>query len=280
VEEPSYTSRRSLLNLIIGLGLSGSALPVWPAAATEVGPAGREGVCPPETVRAVTVIDGDTLQLADGGLVRLAGIEAPKQRLAPGDARMAELERAATAALQAYVGSGPVTLCSDAMARDRYGRGLAQAFNADGIWLQGGQISMGMARVHGDGRNRAHLRALLSGESVARTAKRGIWRHPAFAIRAADDPKLERFAGSFQIVEGRVVSAATVGGTGYINFGPDRRTDLTLVLKNTALDLGQPAMLDLSWLTQKLIRARGWLDLHDGPSIDVSEAEQIEVLET
>jgi len=284
MEEPSYTSRRSLLNLIIGLGLGGSLLPFGPAAATEAQPPGPNEVCPPETGRAVTVIDGDTLQLADGGWARLAGIEAPKRRLAPGDAAMAELERAATAALKAYVGSGPVTLCNDAMAHDRYGRRLAQAFNADGIWLQGGQISMGMARVHGDGQNRSHLRDLLGVENQARAARYGIWQHPAFAVRAADDPKLGRLAGSFQIVEGRVFAAATVDRTGFINFGADRHTDLTLVLKNPGenpvLDLGGPAMMDLSWLTAKPIRARGWLDLHDGPSIDISHAEQIELLET
>jgi hypothetical protein len=39
-------------------------------------------------------------------------------------------------------------------------------------------------------------------------------------------------------------------------------------------------MMDLGWLTSKPIRCRGWLDLYDGPRIDISHPEQIEPLET
>ena len=113
--------------------------------------------------------------------------------------------------------------------------------------------------MHGDGRNRLGLETLLRIEARGpQCRRRGIWRHPLFAVRAADDPKLERLAGSFQIIAGRVFEAAVVKGTGFINFGADRNTDLTLVLKKPALDLGGPAMVDLAWLTAKPIRCRGW----------------------
>jgi endonuclease YncB( thermonuclease family) len=275
VDQPSYTSRRSLLNLIIG-GLSGLAF--HPARADGINLA--LGPAPTESARVEAVFDGDTLKLADGTRLRLAGIEAPKRDLAPGDAAMARLAEAAEAMLKALVGDGQVGLRLDSGRRDRYGRRLAQVFNSKGEWLQGALVSGGNARVRGDGRNREGLRTLLNLEAQARAGAQGIWRHPAFAVRRAEDPALGRFAGSFQIIEGQVLAAALNGGVGYVNFGPDRETDLTLFLKKPSLDLLDPAMLDLAWLTSKPIRCRGWLDLYKGPRIDISYPEQIEVLET
>jgi endonuclease YncB( thermonuclease family) len=281
MEEPSYTSRRSLLNRIVGGAFAAGFGGFRPAEAGPV-PA-PEGLSPPENAEVTGILDGNTLELKGGNQLRLAGIETPRPELAPGDGAMAQLAEAATAALKLLVGAGPITLRFDAGKRDRYGRRLAQAFNAEGFWLQAGLVSAGRARVHGDGSNRLGLRALLQLESAARNAESGLWRHPAFAIRAADDPKLEWLAGSFQIVQGRVAAAVVLNGTGFINFGADRHTDLTLVLKSVdkypGLDLGGPAMLDLSSLTSKLIRCRGWLDRYDGPRIDISHPEQIEVLE-
>jgi endonuclease YncB( thermonuclease family) len=281
VEEPYYTSRRSLLNLIMGgltmRGAAGLSLASLRAARAET-IAAPDGLSPPESVEGAAVIDGDTLKLAGGETLRLSGIEAPKRDLAPGDAALRGLAEAAAGALNALVGTGPIILRQDAGKRDRYGRRLAQVFDRRGVWFQQSLVAAGLARVHGDGRNRLGLEILLRSEAVARDAGRGIWRHPVFAVRAADDPQLDRFAGSFQIIEGRVFAAAIVKGTGFINFGADRHTDLTLVLEKPALDLGGPAMMDLAWLTSKPIRCRGWLDLHDGPRIDISHPERIEVL--
>jgi micrococcal nuclease len=282
VKEPSYTSRRSLLNLIMGKVLGAtiglSLAPFRPAGADAI--AAPDTLSPPERAEVAAVIDGDTLQLAGGAVLRLAGIEAPKRDLAPGDAGLAGLAEAAEAALKALVGAGPIALRQDAGKRDRYGRRLAQAFTGSGVWLQESLVTAGLARIHGDGRNRMGLEALLRIEARARDAGLGIWRHPIFAVRAADDPKLGRLAGSFQIIQGRVASAAIVKGIGFVNFGADRHADLTLVLEKPALDLGGPAMIDLAWLTSKPIRCRGWLDLYDGPRIDITHPEQIEVLET
>ena len=278
MEKPSYTSRRALLNLIIG-GTLGLTLPPLRRAEAEA-TAAPDGLSPPESATVTAVLDGDTLQLAGGGALRLSGVEAPKRDLAPGDRAMAALEKDAATALEALVGSGSLMLRHDIGRRDRYGRVLAQAFSADGTWLQAAMVDAGKARVHGDGRNRLGLTSLLALEAAARGDRRGLWKHPAFAVRAAEDPKLARLAGSFQIIEGKVFAAAVVNGTGFINFGADRHTDLTLVLKKPVLDRLDPAMLDLAWLTSKPIRCRGWLDLYDGPRIDISHPEQIEALET
>jgi micrococcal nuclease len=285
MDQPSYTSRRGVLNLIMGLPLwrvAGGALCLGfgrPRAAAAGPIEAPGGLTPPETAEVARVLDGNTLQLGGGDRLRLAGLETPSPGLAANDDRMSRLAESAKAALRDLIGSHPVTLRYDVAPRDRYGRRVGHAFNSGGIWLQAEMIAAGHGRVHGDGRNRLGLRTLLQLEAEARRGSRGLWRHQGFAVRAADDPTLERAAGSFQIIEGRAYAAAIAGGIGFINFGADRKTDLTLVLTDPALDLGGPAMDDLGWLTGKPIRCRGWLDLYDGPRIDISHGEQIEVLE-
>jgi hypothetical protein len=198
--------------------------------------------------------------------------------LAPGDPAMASLAAKATASLDSLAAGG-VVLRYDALRRDRYGRLLAQAFAPGGAWLGSAQVVAGQARVHGDGSNRTGLHDLIAQESEARRAGLGLWRHRAFAVRRAEDPALRRLAGSFQIVAGRVAAAAIARDAAYVNFGADRRTDFTLVIRKPVLAMLDPAVVDFSRLSARSIRCRGWLDLHDGPSMDLSCPEQIEVLE-
>jgi micrococcal nuclease len=273
VRQPSYTSRRTLLNRFVrhfaaaGLGLALPSLPRSFADWSE-----------PEPAQPATALSGDTLQLTSGTEVRLIGIEAPKRALAPADARMAALGATSAASLGALA-KGGVALRYDVLRQDRYGRQLAQAFAADGTWLQAAQIAAGLARVHGDGSNRLGLHDLLAQEDAARHANRGIWQHPAFAVRRAGDPRLMRLAGTFQIVVGQVTAAAVAHDAGYVNFGADRRTDFTLVIRKPVLAMLDPAVVDLTRLSARSIRCRGWIDLHDGPSMDLTCPEQIEVLE-
>ncbi len=270
----SYTSRRTLLNRFVAAGL-GLAIP---SRGPYFGRPAAADWSAAEPVQAATALDGNTLQLASGATVRLIGIEAPNPDLAPTDSTMAALAAAATASLGDRVEAG-VILRYDVLRQDRYGRGLAQAFAPDGTWLQGVQVTAGLARVHGDGSNRQGITDLLKLERAARSANRGLWKHRAFAVRRADDPGLKRLAGSFQIVAGRVMTASVARDAGYVNFGPDRHSDFTLVLRKPVLAMLDPAVLDLSKLAKRSIRCRGWLDLHDGPSIDLDCPEQIELLE-
>ena len=278
----SYTSRRALLNRFVCLGFCAQipALTLPDRASADASAA--TSLSEPEAQQVAAVTDGDTLRLDRGEVLRLAGIEAPKRVLA-GDPDMAALETEAQHSLARLVGAGAITVRYDRMRRDRYGRLLAQGFNAAGLWLQAAQVENGSARIHGDGANRLGLRDLLALEATARDRGLGIWRHPVFAVRDAGDPGLKRLAGSFQIVAGRVATAAAIKDLGYINFGSDRRTDLTLVLKRPVLQMmkaeADPTMIDLPSLGGRRIRCRGWLDLHDGPSIEISHPEQIEILE-
>jgi micrococcal nuclease len=83
------------------------------------------------------VIDGATLDLADGRQLRLAGIEPPAQ---------GALARTTKAALAELVASGVITLRFAGNPQDRQGRVVAQVY-AGTVWIEGELVKRGLARV-------------------------------------------------------------------------------------------------------------------------------------
>jgi len=82
----------------------------------------------------------------------------------------------------------------------------------------------------------------------------------------------------FQLVEGQIVAPAKAKGDVYLNFGEDWRTDFTVLIPRKALRLFKEAALDpLAW-TGRRIRVRGWVFSRNGPMIEATHPEQIELL--
>lgn len=221
---------------------------------------------PGGTVELRAVIDGGTLALADGRVLRLAGIETPSR---------ADLAGRATAALEKLVAGKTLELRFAGNDTDRNGRVLAELF-AGGRWVQSELVQRGLARVHGAADNRRGLTALLAVENEARTARRGLWRLKAFAVREAADAA--RDAGTWQIVEGKAEDVALVEGGAYVNFGPDWRTAFSLHIGRDALKLVRQSGLDPKSLKGARLRVRGFIDGTRRPTIEVSFPEQIERL--
>jgi len=243
------------------------ALAVNPVPAADAG--ARVSAASPVIAAAV---DGDTLQLSDGRLLRLAAIMAPK-----GAEPLADAARLAVAEA---VGR-PLLLEFGPRRTDRHGRLLAQAWlvAADGTkqaWLQETLLTAGLARVASTDDTRVRVPELLRIEAQARDARRGLWADPDYRVRTPDD--LGNALDSFQIVEGRVLAAAVVRGGGYLNFGADYKTDFTLSFDGESLRRLRESGIDFESLAGVRLRVRGWLRYFNGPLIDVSHPEQIEVL--
>jgi micrococcal nuclease len=253
--------------------LSVFALAAASLAACGAGPI-PQSLQPGETARVAEVLDGDSLRLANGLVVRLAEIDAP--RVQPGDPLGAQ----ATQALRALVAGKTVTLRYGGLRRDKRGRALAQVFTTgpQGVWLQRELLARGLARVHTWPDNRAEARQLLAAEAAARGARRGLWASAAYGVRAADPNQLIRFDKSFQVVEGVVREAAERRGRVYLNFGDNYRTDFTVSVDPAATRLWPGGAAGVQSLQGKRIRVRGWLSDYNGPSIRASHPEQIEVI--
>jgi micrococcal nuclease len=229
---------------------------------------------PGETGRVAEVIDGDSLRLASGLVVRLAEIDAPRE--APGDPHGAQ----ATAALRALVAGKTVQLRYGGLRRDKRGRALAQVFvpGAQPVWLQREMLARGLARVHTWPDNRAEAQTLLNAEATARIARRRLWASPAYAVRVSDPNHLVRYNRSFQLVEARVTQVAERRGRVYINFGENYRTDFTITVDAAAARLWPGGAAGLQQLQGKTVRVRGWLSDFNGPAIRANHPEQIELL--
>ena len=236
-----------------------------------------DGLVADGSARVVEIIDGDTVVLDDGSEVRLVGLQAPKLALGRPDFEDWPLAGAAREALAALLLDHEVTLAYGGRRVDRHGRLLAHLFLEDGTWVQATVLSAGMARVYSFADNRAAVPELLDLEVAARTAGRGIWAEPWYAVRGVGG--LESAIDSFQLVEGRVLAVARVKGRAYLNFGTDWKSDFTLVLDEDAVRLFDAEGAVLEEFEGRRIRARGWLEYFNGPMIEITHPEQIEVIE-
>ena len=75
-----------------------------------------------------------------------------------------------------------------------------------------------------------------------------------------------------------MLKAARSGSRVYLNFGRHYKEDFTAVIEAKALKLFANEALDPLKLADALVRVRGWVDLKDGPRIEITHPEQIEVL--
>ena len=242
--------------------------------------ASAQGLEQGESAPVREVVDGDTLVLArpiDGATkVRLVGIQAPKLPLGRAGFRAWPLAEEARQALVELAQGRELTLSFGGASKDRYGRLLAHLHDPAGTWIQGEMLRRGMTRVYSFADNRAVVAEMLALEREARQAGRGVWNDPFYAIRTPEEAS--RHLGSFQIVEATVLAATRKQGRIYLNFGPDWRTDFTAAIGTSARTLFVRQGLDPLDLAGRRIRLRGWIARFNGPLIEVTHPEQIEVL--
>lgn len=223
-----------------------------------------------------SVVDGDTVVLDDGRQVRLVGIQAPKLPLGRKGFVEWPLAEAARKAVIELIEGRTVRLAFGGAGMDRHRRVLAHLFRDDGLWVQGDLLRRGFARVYTFPDNRALADAMYERERQAREERRGIWTDPFYRLRPADG--LERDVDSFQVVEGDVRRAARVGERVFLNFAEDWRNDFTVVIAADRLPLFAEAGIEATRLTGRRIRVRGWIKSWNGPMIEATHPEQMEIL--
>jgi endonuclease YncB( thermonuclease family) len=217
-------------------------------------------------------IDGNTLRLDGGAMLRLSGIAAPWR---------GEGAEKARAAIQELAGGKALKVLPAAGGSDRHARLPAQIFAQSGDswrWVQGELVAMGLARVEPFADNRGCAALLLEMEARARSGQRGLWRDPANAVRGAGDvAALTGMVDSFQIIEGKVLSVGSSGHHIYLNFGRHWKNDFTAQLAAGKADEFRAAGHDLLGLAGKKVRVRGWLEERGGPMIELEHPMQIEL---
>lgn len=241
----------ALLGVLLGVLPSGGARAGADAAACP------DRFAPRGPVAAVN--EAGDLVLADGGVLRLAGLAAD-------DAESARVWRAALAGRAVEVASagGP----------DRYGRqpGLVR-LAGESRTLQDEMLARGLAAARPEQGVLGCVPVWLGIEAPARRARRGIWAR--LPLDARDVAAIRARQGRFTIITGRVLSVGNRRRVDYLNFGPVWRQDMTgrvATAARIALDAGDTP---LAALAGRHVTLRGTVLEAGGPAIDVRWAEQI-----
>jgi endonuclease YncB( thermonuclease family) len=217
----------------------------------------------------------DVLVLRDGRAVHLEGVRLPhaQQDHAPG-----AIAEQAFQVLNGMARGQKLVVTAIVPKEDRYDRVRGQVFNEDSPdpWLQRALLKAGLARVDIAPDRTECASELYAAESEARAAHLGIWALAAYAVRNPDGLGFD--TGTFQIVQGTVLTADVKDGRAYIDFGPDWRTDFTVTIAPADMANFRREGVDPRLYAGKTVRVRGIIQQFNGPEIEIANPEQIEVL--
>lgn len=225
------------------------------------------------------VINPLTVQLANGETVHLVGLDFPDMDInEPG-----EFSLTAVKILKDMLIGETVHLYqtqnTNSGRLNRMGHHLTHLERmSDGAWIQGTILSLGLARAMTLQRNPEMAAEMYALESRAREDKTGLWATNHYKIMTPEET--EGQIGKVGIVEGQIQSAAINKNRIYLNFGPDWRTDFTVTIAPENKRLFSKAGLDpLQWNNQT-IRVRGLIQSYNGPYIEVTHPEAIEMIDS
>lgn len=252
----------------------------WLTRAAALGILAAMAMAPLPTM-AAQALSGDKFRSDSGEITHLAGIHAPIQAATPEQAELARQELDKLIRIE-----NPTVVYAPALPpRDRYGQISAQIYIGPPppykvlVWLQGKLLSEGLAFLdpESDGIAPSLLDDMIAMESEARNARRGIWNVPFYAGKPARE-LTGQDEGRYAFVRGTVVDAVRVKNKVYLNFGPDWRTDFTVLIAARHLKDFRNTGIDPLTLKGKSLHVRGWIKHNFGPMIEVTHPAQIVTL--
>lgn len=219
------------------------------------------------------VAPNGVLAFSDGQRAVLEGIRLPQ---GAADRAGSDAARQALSALVALVKDRNIEWAATKPTEDRHGRLRAQ-IAVGGVWVQEALLQQGLARVALLPSHAQCVAQMYAAEEAARAAKRGLWALPEYAVRLPDG-LAQKDRGTFQIVEGKVVSAAVKSGRAYINFSADWDRDFTVTITPEDMKVFRTRDVNPRDYAGKMVRVRGIIDWYHGPEIELMGPASVEVL--
>lgn len=223
------------------------------------------------------IIDPLRVQLQDGRIVQLAGINIPDND----SARPGPLASRAFDELSNLLLNKQVTLYQtkneDEGRRNRMGHYLGHLETHEGkIWAQGFLLKNGLARIQPGQDNTEMSTPMLALENEAIKHKRGIWSSDKFSVLTPETA--ESALNDWAIIEGKIAKTGMSNNVSFLNFGADWRKDFTIGLEGKIRRQMAKRGLDTMALAGKTVRVRGWVESYNGPYIKLSNAFWLEIL--
>ena len=267
-----------MLSLAVGPFLAptsaGFAAPITPTVASACPSAGTQ------STRVERVDARLEVTLTDGRSLHLAGLDPPQPTPDAPDFPL----RARDALAARFVG-GRITYLPLAPRPDRWGRSPAFIYfvpplpgaeqTSAAIFL----LAHGYARFMPAPEAHPCRSAFLAAEARARMAKLGLWRDPYYAVLAATNrAAFAERAATNVIVEGRLVDVTSNAYRMTLDFAPRRERAFTVTILQRNVAIFDRSGLDFRALIGSTLRVRGLLDLRFGPHIEISSADDVELI--
>ncbi len=223
------------------------------------------------------VIDPLRVQLQDGRIVQLAGMDIPDNDPAnPG-----EISTRAFEELKKMLTSKQVTFYQtkdeSKGRRNRMGHYLGHLqTHQDKIWVQGFLLKNGLARILPGADNIEMVAQMSALENEAITEKRGLWASDKFGVLPPETA--DKAMNNWAIIEGTIAKTGMSNNTVFLNFGDDWRKDFTIGIEGEVRRQMAKRNLDSMGLAGKRVRVHGWVESYNGPYIKLSHAAWLEIL--
>jgi len=226
------------------------------------------------------IVDGDTVELYNGKMVRYLGVDTPETRKRAGDRWVYSPEPYAIEAMdynRKLVLNKKLDLEFDVRETDRYGRWLAYVRVGE-VLVNERLLREGLAwYVEYPPNGREYRERFLSAQQEARDNSRGIWKD----LHAISPHEAGKHSGEFCGVKGRVVNTASHPGVVYLYFGEKGEGALTAVIHADNLE---------SFVKQDISAARSYrgsevelfgkiTDGRYGPEVTLYHPSQIKIIE-
>jgi len=228
-------------------------------------------------LKAVEVIDGDTIRLSNGKLMRYIGIDTPEVRIKKDDVFQYLPQPFALEAKEynrILVEGKNIRIEFDSQKVDRYGRLLGYCF-VDDVFVNAELIKKGYAVLYTYPPNVKYVDLLLKLQKEARNKKLGLWRDFEVILHAQADS----YINQIKSVKGRVIDTYQSSKCTFLNFGKDYKTDFTIVIfKKSLKEFTKEGIDPVTFYKDKVVIATGRIKEYNGPEIIANSPYQIEII--
>lgn len=230
-------------------------------------------------IKVLEVIDGDTIKLSNGRLLRYIGLDTPELRIKKkgGDFQYQPqpFSLEAKEFNRKLVEGKLIRIEFDLEKTDRYGRILGYCFFED-TFVNARLIEQGYAVLSTRPPNVKYVEIFVAAQKKAREAKKGLWG----SFPVINHSQAGEYINQIRSVEGVVLSSYKSKKCVFLNFGQNYRKDFSVVIFNNTLDAFSRKGIDpLNFYNQKKIRVTGKIREYNGPEVIVNSPYEIELLE-
>ncbi len=228
-------------------------------------------------IKVIEVIDGDTIKLSNGKLLRYIGMDTPEIRIKKGGKFVYSPQPFSLESKDfnsKLVQGKHVKVEFDVEKKDIYGRLLGYCF-VDGVLVNSELIKKGYAVLYSRPPNIKYADEFVKNQKQARAGKKGLWAD----YEVISHLKAREYINQIKGVRGKVLNTYRSKKCTFLNFGKTWKTDFTVVIFNNVLDsFYEKDINPVNYYRGKIVEVTGRVREYNGPEIIVNSPYEIEVI--